>query len=136
MHHGSVATEVRIGRTGAGLKLRLVASFGVASDRRMIAKEPQHFLSRVGPSRVGVGASRTAARPSVTSSMDAPLLYDCLPPHIAMDRTGVGMAARYLTAMRFLLPARGSHRTGDDVIGVSWVYYVVTIAVKDDCRDR
>ena len=113
-----------------------IRSFGVAFDRRsVIAKEPQHFLSRVRPSRIGVGAGGTAARPSVTGSMDAPLLYDCLPVRIGMDRAGVGMATRYLSATYFLLPVRGSHGTGDDMISVSRVYYSVTIAMENDGRD-
>jgi len=62
--------------------------------------------------------------------MDAPLLQDCLPVRIGMDRAGVGMATRYLSATYFLLPVRGSHGTGDDMIGVSGVYYGVTIAVE------
>jgi hypothetical protein len=51
-----------------------ICSYCFASDGRVIAKEPQHFPSRVWPSRIGVGAGGTAARPSVASSMDAPLL--------------------------------------------------------------
>ena len=45
------------------------------------------------------------------------------------------MATRYLSATYFLLPVRGSHGTGDDMIGVSGVYYGVTIAVENDGRD-
>ena len=46
------------------------------------------------------------------------------------------MATRYLPAMYFLLPVGGSHRTGDDMIGVSGVHYGVTISVENDGRDK
>ena len=46
------------------------------------------------------------------------------------------MATRYLPAMYFLLQISGSHGTGDDMIGVSGVHYGVTIAVKNDGRDK
>ena len=46
------------------------------------------------------------------------------------------MATRYLPAMYFLLQVSGSHRTGDDMIGVSGVHYGVTISVENDGRDK
>ena len=109
-----------------------VAPLCVAVDGRMIAEETQHFLSRVWPARIGVGAGGTAARPSMASSMDAPLLQDCLPVRIGMDRAGVVMTAGYLTAANFLLPVRGSYGTGDNMIGVAGVYYRVTIAMENN----
>ncbi len=51
-----------------------IRTFCLAFDGRVIAKEPQHFLGRIRPSRIGVGAGGTSTRPSVASSMDAPLL--------------------------------------------------------------
>ena len=109
---------------------------GIAFDGRVIAKETQHFLGCIRPSRIGIGTGGTAARPSVASSVDAPLLQDCLPVRIGMDRAGIGMAARHLPATHFRLPVRGSHGTGDDMIGVSGMHYGVTIAVKNDGRDK
>jgi len=53
-----------------------------------------------------------------------------------MDRAGIGMAIGYAPAIYLLLPLRGSQSTGDDVIGVSGMYYVITIAVKNDGRDK
>ena len=44
------------------------------------------------------------------------------------------MAAGYLSALHFLLPARGSCGTGDNMISVSGVYYGVTIAVENNGR--
>jgi hypothetical protein len=49
-------------------------SLFAASEGNVIAKETKHFASSVRPSRIGIGSSETAARPSVASSMDAPLL--------------------------------------------------------------
>ena len=113
-----------------------IRNLGIACDGRVITKEPQHFLSCVRPSRIGVGAGWTAARPSVTSSVDTPLLQDCLPVRIRMDSAGVGMATRHLPVTHFRLPVRGLHGTGDDMIGVSGVYYRITIAVKNDGGER
>ena len=101
----------------------------------MIAKEPEHFLRCVRPSRVGVGAGGTTARPGVTSSVDAPLLQDCLAIGISMARAGIGMATGHLPATDSRLPVRSSHGMGDDMIGVSGVYYCVAIAVKNDGRE-
>ena len=46
------------------------------------------------------------------------------------------MAIRHATAIHFLLPLRGSQRTGDDVIGVSRMDNVITIAVKNDGKGK
>ena len=46
------------------------------------------------------------------------------------------MTTRYLPAMYFLLQVSGSHRTGDDMIGVSGVHYGVAISVENDSRDK
>jgi hypothetical protein len=101
----------------------------------VIAKEPQHFLGCVRPSRIGVRPRGTAARPSVTSSMDAPLLQNCFPVRVSVDRARIGVAAGNLPATHLGLPAPGSRGLVDDVIGVSGVYDGVAIAVKDDGRE-
>ena len=49
-------------------------SLFAASEGNVIAKETKHFASSVRTSRIGIGSGETAARPSVASSMDAPLL--------------------------------------------------------------
>ena len=59
----------RNGMTGASP----FAAAHIASDGDVIAKEAEHFPSCVRPSRIGIGSRGTAARPSVASSMDAPL---------------------------------------------------------------
>jgi hypothetical protein len=106
------------------------------TDGRVIAKETQHFSRCVGPTRIGVGTRGTAARPSVSGSMDAPLLQDCPPVVVGMDRASIGMSTRYLSAMHLLLPVPAFHRTRDDIISVTGVHYGITIAVKNDGRDR
>ena len=52
----------------------LFAASHIASHGNVIAKETEHFPSSVRPSRIGIGSSGTATRPSVASSMDTPLL--------------------------------------------------------------
>ena len=54
--------------------LSLFAAPHIASDGNVIAKEAEHFPSRVRPSRIGIGSGGTATRPSVAGSVDAPLL--------------------------------------------------------------
>ena len=49
-------------------------SLFAASEGNVIAKETKHFASSVRTSRIGIGSGKTAARPSVASSMYAPLL--------------------------------------------------------------
>jgi hypothetical protein len=63
-----------------------------ASDGNVIAKETEHFPSRVRPSRIAIGSGGTAARPSVGSSMNAPWLEHRAPVGIGMDRAGIDMA--------------------------------------------
>jgi hypothetical protein len=55
-------------------KLSLFAASYIESAGNVIAKETKHFPSRVRASRIGIGSGGTATRPSMTSSMDAPLL--------------------------------------------------------------
>ena len=60
-------------RLKAWRELSLFAASHIASDGNVIAKEAEHFPSRVRPSRIGIGSGGTATRPSVAASMDAPL---------------------------------------------------------------
>ena len=122
--------------SGPGANALRTCSFRIAFDGRVIAKEPQYFPGRIRPSRIGVGTGGTSTRPRMASSMDAPLLQDCLPVRIGMDRAGVRMATRYFPAMHSLLQISASRSTGDDMIGVSGVYYGVTISVENDGRDK
>jgi hypothetical protein len=47
----------------------------------------------IGASRIGVGAGGAAARPSVTGSVDDPLLEDRLPAQVSVEGPDVGMPA-------------------------------------------
>ena len=67
-------TAVGSWRLSAWRQLSLFAAFHIASDGNVIAKETEHFPSRVRPSRIGIGSGGTATGPSVAGSMDAPLL--------------------------------------------------------------
>jgi hypothetical protein len=67
-------TAVGSWRLSAWRELSLFAAFHIASDGNVIAKETEHFPSRVRPSRIGIGSGGTATGPSVAGSMDAPLL--------------------------------------------------------------
>ena len=51
------------------------------------------------------------------------------------DEAQRGLFGELWFISHFLLPVRGSHRMGDDMIGVSRVYYSVTIAVENDGRE-
>jgi len=68
------AAAEKVGASIAWRELSLFAASHIASDGNVIAKETEHFPSRVRPSRIGIGSGGTATRPSVASSMDAPLL--------------------------------------------------------------
>ena len=76
-----------------------IRNLGIASDGGVITKETEHFPSCVRPSRIGVGAGGIAARPSVASSVDTPLLEHCPPVGIRMDSAGIGMAIRHSPAI-------------------------------------
>src|SRR3979409_759297 len=73
---------------------------------RMLEEETQHFPRCVRSSRISVGARRAASRPCVSSAVDTPVLQDCAPTRVAMDREGIGMPSWYLPAMHLLLRAR------------------------------
>jgi hypothetical protein len=68
------AAAEKVGASIAWRELSLFAVTHIASDGNVIAKETEHFPSSVRPSRIGIGSGGTATRPSVASSMDAPLL--------------------------------------------------------------
>src|SRR6476659_6520244 len=57
----------------------------------MREEEAQHFPRRIRSSRIGVGAGRTASRPCVAGTMNAPMLGNCPPARVGKDGTGIGM---------------------------------------------
>ena len=61
----------------------------------VIEEETEHLLRGVGPSRIGVRAGGAAARPSVTGSVDDPLLEDRLPARVSVEGPAIGMPAGY-----------------------------------------
>src|SRR3982074_1165297 len=103
---------------------------------RMPEEKTQHFPRCVRSSRISVGARRAASRPCVSSAVDTPVLQDCAPTRVAMDREGIGMPSWYLPSMPLLLRARRSHRQLKNLIAVVWMHRSVAIAVKNNGRDR
>ncbi len=97
-------------------------------------EEAQHLPRGVRPSRIGVGASGTASRPSVAGSMDVPVLKDCPPARVGMDSAGICMSSRCPTAIYFLLQLR-SPLLCNDMIAVARMHCVVLIPMKNDGRD-
>src|SRR5258707_14621862 len=102
----------------------------------MLEEETQHFPGCVRSSRIGIGASRTASRPCVSSSVNVPVLQDSAPTRVGMDRAGIGMPSRYPPAMPLPLRARRSHRLLKNLIAVFWMHSSVAIAVKNNGWDR
>src|SRR5690348_8174185 len=99
-------------------------------------EEAQHFPCRIRPSRIGVRPRRAASRPCVSGSMDVPVLKDSAFARVDVDRAGIGVPARYLTAMHLPFGADGFHGLLKDLIAVTWMYGHVAIAVKNNGRDR
>src|ERR1700682_6246132 len=102
----------------------------------MPEEETQHFPRCVRSSRISVGARRAASGPSVSSSVNIPVLKDSAPTRVGMDRAGIGMPSRYPPAMHLLLRARRSQRLLKDLSAVVWMHRNVAIAVKNNDRDR
>ncbi len=100
----------------------------------MLEEEAQHLPRSVRPSRIGVGAGGAASRPGMSGTMDHPVLKDCPPARVGMDRAGIGMASRHPTAMHFLLQARRP-LLRNDMIAVARMHCVVPIPMKNDGRD-
>src|SRR5216684_1267985 len=104
-------------------------------DGGVLEEEAQHLPRGVWPPRIGVGASSTASRPSVSGSMDLPLFKDFPAARVGMDSASIGMSSGYATAMHFLLQVRGPLRLRDDMIAVARMHGGVPIPMKDDGRD-
>jgi hypothetical protein len=52
---------------------------------RVLEEEAQHLSRGVWALRIGVGANGAASRPSMSGSMDVPVLKDCPPARVSMD---------------------------------------------------
>src|SRR5438552_69748 len=103
---------------------------------RMLEEETEHFPRCVRSSRISVGARRAASRPSVSSSVDVPVLKDSAPTRVGMDRAGIGMPSRYPPAMHLLWRVRRSDSLLQNSIAVVWMHRNVAVAVKNNGRDR
>ena len=73
----------------------------------MIEEEAEHLLRGVGPSRIGVGAGGAAARPTMASSVNDPLLEDRPPACVSVKGAAVGMPAGYPAVLHRCLQVRG-----------------------------
>src|SRR6266404_8141234 len=91
---------------------------------RMLEEEAEHLLRSIGTSRIGVGAGGAAARPTMASSVNDPLLEDRPPGCVSVDGTAVGMPAGYPSVLHPGLQVHGHvrPRLRDDLIGVSRVH--------------
>src|SRR5271156_711368 len=99
-------------------------------------EETQHLPRGVRSSGIGVGAGGAAPRPCVCGSMDFPVLKDCAPARVDVNRAGIGMSSGDLTMMHRLSRVHGSYRPRDDMIAVAGMHRGVAIAVKNDGWDR
>jgi len=54
-------------------------------EGRVLEEEAQHLSRGVWALRIGVGANGAASRPSMSGSMDVPVLKDCPPARVGMD---------------------------------------------------
>src|SRR5262245_23341826 len=61
-------------------------------------EETQHFPCRVWPSRIGVGAGGTAARPGVAGAMNVPVFGDHPAALVGNDGASVGMPVGHPSA--------------------------------------
>src|SRR6266403_2178328 len=51
---------------------------------RVLEEEAEHLLRSIGPSRIGVGPSEAAARPTMASSVNDPLFEDRSPACVSV----------------------------------------------------
>ena len=99
----------------------------------VLKEEAQHFPCGIRTSRIGVGASGTAARPGVSGAVDFPMLKDSASARVGMDRTRIGMSPGCAPTMHVLLQVR-SPLPGNDVIAVARMYRVVAVPMKNNGR--
>src|SRR5215475_11801617 len=101
----------------------------------MLEKKTQHFPCCIRSSRISIGARRASPRPSVSSSVNAPVLEDVAPAGVAVHRAGIGVASSHLPAMHVSFRARCLDGLLNNLIAVVWVHRTVAIAVKNNGRD-
>ena len=102
----------------------------------MLEEEAQHFPRCVRPLRISVGADRAPSRPSVSGSVDIPVLQDSAPIRVAIDSAGVRMTSRYLPTVHPLVRTRGLYRPFENLITVFRMHGSVAIAMKNNGWNR
>src|SRR5271169_1725990 len=103
---------------------------------RVPEEEADHLPAGVGTPRVRIGAAETAAGPSMTRTMQDPLLKDLPAGRVEMDCAGVGHPAWRLAPRHHLGQRRFLPCLSDDVVAVDRVDGSVGIAMEDDGRHR
>src|ERR1700688_4755470 len=101
---------------------------------RMLEEETQHFPRRVRPSRVGVGAGGTAARPCVAGTMNVPVFGDHPPAPVGKDGASIGMAVGHSAAKHLRCRTRGFGGLLENPVAVVGVNRGVAIAMENDRR--
>src|SRR5882757_555047 len=101
----------------------------------MREEETQHFPRRVRSLRIGIGARGAASRPCVSGAVDIPVLQDFASIHVAMDRAGIGMPARDLSAVQLFLRARLADGLFENLTTIVWMHCGVAVAVENNNRD-
>ena len=96
----------------------------------MLEEETQHFFRRVRPSRIGVGAGGTAARPRVAGTMNVPVFRDRAPAPIGKDAAGIGMAVGHSAAKHLRCRARGYGGLLENPVAVVRMHRGVAIAME------
>jgi hypothetical protein len=70
--------------------------------KRILEEETKHFLRRIRPLRIRIGAGRAASGPGVAGTVDIPVLQD-LTFAVGMGRVPIVVLSGYLPAMHLLL---------------------------------
>src|SRR6202035_1940469 len=100
----------------------------------MLKEETQHFPRRVRPSRIGVGAGGTAARPRVAGTVNIPMFGDRPPAPVGKDGAGIGMAVGYASSKQLRCRTRGPGGLLENLVAVVGMHRGVAIAMENDGR--
>src|SRR6202051_435229 len=100
----------------------------------MLEEETQHFPRRVRPSRIGVGANGTAARPRVAGTMNVPVFGDRPPAGVGKDGAGIGMAVGHPAAKHLRCRTRRFGELLENPVAVVGMHRGVAIAMENDRR--
>src|SRR6478672_12134020 len=95
---------------------------------RMLEEETQHLPCCVRSSRIGIGARGAASGPSVSGSVDIPVLQHSASARVAQDRSGIAMPSGYLPAMHLLLRGHRPQRLLKNLTAIVGMHGGVLIA--------